>query len=110
MWIVEKMVDGVGVDIQIVNFIVVVLQQVFGQVVIDKVVDVEDQYLGVMFNCYYWFVVDYCFGYQVQCLCQLSVLYVYVVFGLVGDNFQCFVLVCDDQWSNGEYGVWFSCW
>lgn len=48
MWMIQKMVYCIVVNIQIVNFIMIFVQQVFCQMVVNKVIYFEDEYLGMV--------------------------------------------------------------
>ncbi|VFT72607.1 Uncharacterised protein [Klebsiella aerogenes] len=105
----KETADGVGADIQAVNFIVVVLQQALGQMVTDKAIDAEDQHAGATLNRHHRFAADHRPGHQAQRLRQLSALHVHTAFGLAGDNFQRPVLARHDQRRNGDNGARFGC-
>ena len=96
-WVVEKTTDRIRANIQAIDFVVIVFEQAFSQVVTDKAVYAEDQHAGAAFNGNHRGACDQRPGDQAQRLGQLRALHVKTAVGLPGNNLQRLLAAAHNQ-------------
>ena len=105
--VVEETADRIRANIQAVDFVVIVFEQTFGQVVTDKTVHAEDQHAGTAFDGHHRRAGDQRPGHQPQRLRQLGALNVQTVVGLAGNDLQRLLAAAHNQRGDGDDGARF---
>ena len=106
-WVVEETTDRIRANIQAIDFVVIVFEQAFSQVVPDKAVHAEDQHAGAAFNGNHRGACDQRPGDQPQRLGQLHALHVKTAVGLPGNNLQRLLAAAHNQRGDGDNGARF---
>ena len=94
---IKETADGIGANVEAINFVVIVFQQTLGQVVTNKTVHAEDQHAGAALNCHHRGAGDQGAGNQPQRLRQLRALHINAVVGLTGHDLQRLLAAANNQ-------------